>query len=160
MVNPTNVSAWLFAAAGGFHLLIGVLTVGYLVVGGNVKALYFTERSDTGAFGKSPAEMVRDEPGVATYRHMFIVTLAAFLVAVGTLEAAVAWFALRDGAAWSLPVLTAVAVALAAGWTAVVAAYVAKGAALGLGDVPPFMWVPAVLHVPAIAMGWWGRLGG
>jgi hypothetical protein len=155
-LSPLGTSAALFVAAGAFQLLIAILTAGFLVSGGGGNALLFTARSDEGAFGKPPRELVQAEPGVDTYRHLVWTLLAGFLAAVGLLEMAVAWFALRSGSAWAAATLSAVAVVLALAWVAILAVYVAKGARVTLGDVPPFMWVPAFLHVPAVALAWWG----
>jgi len=146
----------LFLAAGAFQVLICVLTAAFVLSGGGGNALFFTERSDTGAYGKPPAEIVASEPGVDTYRHVVWLTWAAFLGAVGVMEAAVAWFGLREGASWALAVLAVEAVLLAVFWAAIIGIYLGKGAAVSLGDVPPLMWLTMALHAPALVLAWRG----
>ncbi len=159
-LNPLTASALLFGAAGVFQALIGTATAIYVAAGGAGRALFFTERSDAGAFGQSPAELIAHAPGIDTYRHVVWLALGGLLLGVGLLEAAVAWWGIRAGALWSLVTLTAVAAVMATFWVAILGVYVRHGAAVSLGDVPPFMWVTALLHVLAIVLGWWGILGG
>jgi hypothetical protein len=154
--SPLGASALAFLAAGGFQVFIGLATSVFVATGGRGRALFFTARSDTGAFGASPADMVGRQPGLDAYRRMFWTTLACFLLATGLLEVVVAWFGVRHGELWALVALTGVAVLMGTFWAVVVAWYVRLGARLTLADVPPFMWLPVVLHVVAVGVGWWG----
>jgi hypothetical protein len=77
-------------------------------------------------------------------------------VAAGILVVAMAVFALRDGERWALVSLALAGVAVLPFWVLVFRPYVAAGAALSLADLPPFMWVPAALLVPASLLGWIG----
>lgn len=125
--SPLGIGVALFIAAGAFQVLICVLTSGFLITGGGGNALFFTERSDTGAYGKPPAEILRNEPGVDTYRHAVWLSWAAFLGAVGLMEISIAWFGLREEYWWALGVLAVVAVLLALFWVAIITIYTGKG---------------------------------
>jgi hypothetical protein len=63
---------------------------------------------------------------------------------------------LRAGERWALVALTLAGVAVLPFWMLIFRPYVAAGAPLALGDVPPFMWVPAALLIPAAVLGWIG----
>jgi len=41
-------------------------------------------------------------------------------------------------------------------WLAALRPYFRPGVNLTFGDVPPFMWVPAALLLPAVILGWIG----
>jgi hypothetical protein len=108
------------------------------------------------AYGSSPADIMAREPAVRGYRDSMWFIVAGLLVAVGILQGTVTWFGLRNGAPWALPVLVLVGVALVAYWVLALWPYVRANAPLTLGDLPPFIWVPALLLVPATVCSWLG----
>lgn len=153
-VSPLGLSVALFLAAAALQVAIGAATVAYHAARGFGGTLYFTPRSDAAVLGEPPEALLARAPGLRTVRDLIWVTIAGFLAAVGVLEAALAWFALREGAAWALGALAVEGVVLAAAAALVVRTYRRHGAPLG-GHVPPFLWATAGLRAPAIALGAW-----
>lgn len=151
-----GVGVSLFLATAAFHFLIGVATPIAIRTIATDSTLAVSNRSDAKAYGKSPEEMIANEPALRSFRDVVWTILAGLLVGAALLEAAVTWFALRDGQAWALPTLAVEGVLLIAFWVIALWPYVKAGAPLTLADLPPFMWVPAVLLVPATVCAWLG----
>jgi hypothetical protein len=157
--SPLGVGVGLFLASAAFHFLIGVLTPVGIRLWSNDDILIASKRSDTKAFGTSPPEMIAKEPAIATYRNVMWTIVAGFLVALAVVEGAVAWFGLRAGAPWALVALAAEGIVLVAFWILAFGPYFAARAPLTLADLPPFMWVPGLLLVPAAILSWIGLRG-
>jgi hypothetical protein len=117
--------------------------------------LFISPRADTVLFGAAPIELLTD-PVLSRLRSLLLIALGGILVAAGILVLAMALFALRDGQRWAVIALAIAGVAVLPFWVLVFRPYVAAGASLSLGDIPPFMWVPATLLVPAAVLGWIG----
>lgn len=45
-------------------------------------------------------------------------------------------------------------------WYLVFRPYLRADISLSIGDMPPFIWVPTVLFVPAVVLGWIGLRSG
>lgn len=110
-------------------------------------------RTDAQAFGADPATVLAD-PRLRKLRAITIAMLCGCMFAAGVLVCALAWFGLAARAAWAMSTLTVVAVGVLPFWWHVLRPYRAARATVGLGDLPPFMWVPVALDVPAIVLGW------
>lgn len=149
-----GVSVMLFLAASLFRLFIGVATPIALRTFAGDSTLFVSERSDTAAYGKSPSTWVAEDPALRPYRNALWTLLAGFLSAAAIVEAGVAWFGLREGHAWALWVLAVEGVVMILYWLLSLGHHFAARAPLTLADIPPFMWVPAMLLVPAVACGW------
>lgn len=158
--SKTGIAVVLFLIAGGMHLLIGALTPLGLRLAKPGDTLIVSERSDSAAYGRSTGAWMEAEPELRTYRNVMLHLLAGLLLVAGVLEVAVAWYGLREGQAWALPVLTFVGIATLAYWTVALLPYVGARAPLTLGDLPPFMWVPSLAYPPAIVLAWWARWAG
>jgi len=90
---------------------------------------------------------------VAKLRTLLLTVVAGFLVLAGILSLAVAWFGLRDGQTWALVTLSvADGLALAFWWLAL-KPYFSLRPAIGISDLPPFIWIPTALIIPAIVLG-------
>jgi hypothetical protein len=100
--------------------------------------------------------MVAQQPALETYRNVMWTIAAGLLAAASLLQGAIAWFALRPGQTWALPALTLVGLVLVAFWGLALWPYGAARAPLTLADLPPFMWIPAALLVPATVCSWIG----
>lgn len=154
-----GVGVSLFLATAAFHLFIGVATPIAIRAISSDSTLIVTNRSDTKTYGKSPNEIIANEPAVRTFRNVVWTIIAGLLVGAAVVEAAVTWFGLRTGQAWALPTLAIEGVLLILFWFVALWPYVKAGAPLTLGDIPPFMWVPALLLLPATVFSWLGLRG-
>lgn len=79
--------------------------------------------------------------------------MAGLLVALGAAVMGIAWFSVRQGEAWGLWSLVGVGALALPFWVLITGKYVAAGAPLGLGDIPPFMWVTTLLWAVASVFG-------
>ena len=82
--------------------------------------------------------------------------LAGMLVFSGCIEIGIAWFGLRSGQTWALLTLAIAGIAQIPFWYFVFKPYLNASIHLGLSDIPPFIWIPGVLLLPAIILGWIG----
>ncbi|MGI0150240.1 MAG: hypothetical protein ACREDF_12010 [Thermoplasmata archaeon] len=154
--SPLGIAAVLFLLAGGFHLLIGVMTPLAIRYFPNDPTLFVSERSDTKTFGESPQEKFAADPAWRIYRNFVLEILAGLLVALGLLEMMVAWVGVRNGQTWAVGILTATTLLLVLYWVLAFQPYVRAGAPLTLADLPPFIWFPTALELPAVVLAWIG----
>ncbi len=76
---------------------------------------------------------------------------------LGVLGISVAWFGLRKGQRWALGAMIVSELAMWPYWAMMISQYTSAGVQVALiGDVQPFVIVPAVLTVPGIAFSWVG----
>ena len=104
----------------------------------------FHQRHDAALFGSEPIA----EPDAIRIRVHGIMLwdwLSGTLVSAALLELAVVWFGLVRGEAWAYVALGLANIALAPYYAPIVGRYVRAGARLRLFEVPPLMWVPAIL---------------
>lgn len=150
----------IFGLVGLFLLLIGVLTAILTDRGIGPSIVFVSPRTDQALFGAAPEEVLSSNPDLVTFRFVVLRTLAGLLVATGLLTAGVAWFGMSDGGPWALTLLTVVGLAVIPFWWIALGPYREAGIRLGLGDIPPFMWVPALVMPAASLLGWFGYLRG
>jgi hypothetical protein len=153
--SPLGLSTILFFMYGLVYVLIGALTPVMHDSAIGRTMLFISPRADTALFGSAPAELIND-PALSRLRSLLLIALGGILVAAGVLVIATALFALREGDRWALFALALAGLAVLPFWVLVFRPYVAAGAPLSLGDLPPFMWVPAALLIPASVLGWIG----
>ncbi|HEU5317910.1 MAG TPA: hypothetical protein VFX49_17495 [Chloroflexota bacterium] len=154
--SPLGVSVVLFLVYGAIYLLIGGAWPLAHRLGADRAYLIISERTDAAVFGPSPAEILRTNHQLDQLRTILFAMMCGLMVAAGTLIATVAWFGLRRGQPWALAALVLAGVAVLPYWWIVFRPYTQVGAPIGLGDLPPFMWVPAALLGPAALVGWVG----
>jgi hypothetical protein len=153
--SPLGLSTILFALYGLVYVVIGALTPLLHDRGMGPTMLFISPRADTELFGAAPIELLRD-PVLSRLRSLLITALGGMLVAAGILVLATTLFALREGERWAVVALALAGVAVLPFWLLVFRPYLAADVPLALGDLPPFMWVPAALLVPAAVLGWIG----
>ncbi len=154
--SPLGFSVVLFILSGVLWVVIGVLTPLMLNAKIGGQALIITSRTDAVVFGGSPADLLQASPALAQLRTILLTIIGGLLVAAGSLFVALAWFGVRQGQTWALGSLTLAGIVVLPFWLLVLWPYFQKGAPIALIDVPPFMWVPAALLIPAAVMGWIG----
>ena len=153
--TPLGASTALFVLYGAVWLLIGVLAPFLHDSAAGRTMLFLSPRTDTALFGGDPASLLAD-PALARLRSLLMIALGGMLTVSGILVIAVALFALRAGHGWALATLALVGVVVLPYWLLVFRPYASAGIALSLGDIPPFMWVPTALLLPAVILGWIG----
>ena len=158
--SKAGIAVVLFLVAGGVHLLIGALTPFVLRMMKPDSTLILSERSDSATYDRSTGEWMSAEPALRTYRNVVFHIVAGLLVAAGIMEILLAWFGVRAGMTWALAALTFVGGATILFWLVALMPYFEAGAPVGLGDLPPFIWIPSVAYPPAILLAWWARVSG
>lgn len=154
-MSALTVGVVLFLINGIVYVVIGVLAP-LLLNSETDQILIVSPRSDAVVFGRKPADLLRADPQLAQLRTILMSVIAGLLVTAGILIIGVTWFALREGQPWALAVLAIAGLAVLPFWILVFRPYLAAGAPLALGDLPPFMWIPSALIVPAIVASWIG----
>lgn len=146
----------LFMLYGLVYVVIGALTPLMHNTSFGREMLVISPGADAALFGARPSELLRDNAQLSQLRSILLQIIGGLLVTGGVLIIGVAHFALRAGATWALAVLAIAGLVVLPFWVIVFRPYATAGIALGLGDLPPFMWVPAALLLPAIAFSWSG----
>lgn len=153
--SPLGLSVISFLVIGALWILVGILSVP-LHKKANPDYLFVSRPADTSFFGADPSGLAPPGSPLAKFRTMLITVLAGFLVLGGTLVVSIALVPLRQGQTWALAALVGGVVPGIAFWGLALLPYVRSGVSLGIGDIPPLMWVPAVLILPATILGWIG----
>ncbi len=155
-LSPLGISVALFLLYGGLYVLIGVLAPLLLNRGIGPAILIVSSRTDSIVFGRSPSEILRDDPALFQLRTILLRMIGGLLVTAGCFHLALTWFGLRQGQTWALAALAIEGFAALPFWYLALRPYFQQGVNLTLFDVPPFMWVPAALLLPAVVLGWIG----
>jgi hypothetical protein len=151
-MSALNVGVALFVLYGLVYVAIGALTPFMHDTSFGREMLIISARADAALFGGRPSDLLRESPQLSQLRSMLMQVIGGLLVSAGLLIGGVAYFALRVGAPWALALLATAGLAVLPFWMIVFRPYAAAGIALGIADLPPFMWVPAALLFPAIAL--------
>ncbi|HLA98659.1 MAG TPA: hypothetical protein VJL34_09400 [Anaerolineales bacterium] len=155
-LSPLGISVALFIAIGALWLLIGALTVPFHKRGAGAEYIFVSGRTDKAFFGQTPEDLLTSIPALSKLRTMLLTVIAGFLLLAGSLFIFVAWFGLRQGQAWALFSLAGGCLLALLLWALALRPYTVARIPLALGDLPPFMWVPAALILPAVILGWIG----
>ena len=155
-LSPLGISVALFLLHGTLWILIGALTPVMLNTRIGQQGLIITGRTDKVVFGGSPSELLQNDPALAKLRTILLNIIGGLLVAAGVLVFMLTWFALRKGEVWALGALAMAGTVVLPFWLLVLWPYLRVGAPLALFDLPPFMWIPASLLIPATVLGWIG----
>ena len=154
--SALGISVVLFLICGAIYVLIGALTPMMYHRDVGTTVVITSSRADSLLFGSAPPDLLRGNRSLATFRSIAVNIIAGLLVAAGILIIAVAWFGLRGGQAWALGALVIAGMAVLPFWWVAFRPYGSAGIPLWLGDIPPFMTIPAALLVPAAILGWLG----
>ena len=152
-LSPLGVSTALFIAMGVLWILIGALTVPFHNRGTGSEMLFVSHSTDAAYFGTSPSDLLASTPALAKLRTLLLTVIAGFLLLAGSTFVFLAWFGLRQGLAWALATLAIGGVLAIAWWALALLPYFRSGIRVTIGDLPPFMWIPAFLILPAIVLG-------
>lgn len=155
-LSPLGLSVILFLLYGVVYLLIGSLT--FFLADSNVgkPMIIMSPRTDEKLFGEKPEKLLAENPSLKTTRSIIVNMLAGMLIACGILVLGITWFGIKSGDKWALILMTIIGIAVLPSWWAAVKPYSDAGIKLTLSDIPPFIWVPAALYLPATILGWIG----
>jgi len=115
-----------------------------------------SQAADSAYFGASPDGQLASDPALSKLRSLLLTVIAGFLLLAGFLLVSFAWFGPRAGATWALVSLGLAGIVAIGFWALSRWPCVRSGVALTLCDLPPFIWIPTALILPAIVLGWIG----
>lgn len=154
-VTPLGVSVILFIVIGALWLFVGILTVP-LHKRAAPAYLFISPATDAAFYGAPSAQLAPADSPLAKFRTMMLTILSGFFVLGGIFVVSLAWFGLKQGYPWALAALATAVIVAVAFWILAIFPYFSAGIQVGIGDMPPFIWVPAALILPAIFLGWLG----
>lgn len=154
--SSLGISVILFLFYGLFYVLIGSLTPIFMDARIGKPGIIISYQTDVKLFSGEPEKILDTNSDLVKTRRIILNMLAAMLVACGILIIGVTWFGLKTGNLWSLILLAIVGIVVLPFWWLVFKPYLDAGIKITLADVPPFIWVPGSLFLPAIIFGWIG----
>lgn len=120
------------------------------------RTLFLSPGPDTALFGAPAADLLRDDRVLAQLRSLLYLVIAGLMIGLGITELSLTWFGLHEGQRWALVALAVSGLAMLPFWALAFRPYLAAGVPLGLFEIPPWIWVPSALPVPAAVLGWIG----
>ena len=154
--SALGISVMLFMIYGAFYMLIGILTPIFMDASIGKPGIIISYRTDRALFGDEPVHIMKENKPLEQLRKILLPMLAAMLVVSGLSIFSIAFWGLRAGQFWSIIVLTLVGLVVLPYWWLVFKPYLETSIKITLADAPPFIWVPAMLYLPAIILGWIG----
>jgi hypothetical protein len=154
--SPLGISVALFLAIGALWIVIGALTVPLHDSSIGNKTIFVSQSTDSAYFGVPPSELLNSNAAIPKLRTLLLTVIAGFLLLSGSVFIFVAWFGIKTAQPWALSTLgigSGLAIFM---WVLALRPYFSAGIPITLGDLPPFMWIPAVLILPATILGWIG----
>lgn len=156
--SALGISVSLFLIIGFSWILIGARIVPMHNRGAGSTINFVSSSPDTAYFGGSPSELLASDLALSRLRTLLLTVIAGFLMISGVAFSSMAWFGLRAGELWVL-ISLGLAVVIAIGFRGLtLSRYPRSGVPLRIGDLPPFIWIPAALILPAVGLGWIGPL--
>jgi hypothetical protein len=155
-LSPLGIAVILFILYGVIYILVGALWPFLRDTEMARELLIVSDRTDSLLFGQPPTELLMSDPALNQLRTILLDMLSGLLLLAGLFHVAITWFGLRQGQVWALAVLAIGGVVVLPFWFLALRPYVKSGITLTLEDIPPFMWVPASLLLPATVLGWIG----
>ena len=158
--SPLGVSVALFLLINAAYLVMGLLApIAFRLFGPELSdkfGLVFSPRTDTAVFGRSAAEIAREQPAAQVIKVSVYDMLSGLYLAVAILHFPIVWLGLRQGQAWSLWTLTAADLAIVLLFALAVHHYSAHLVQLRITDLFPYVLVPAFILPFAAVLGWIG----
>ncbi len=155
-LSPLGISVILFLLLGVMHIVIGILTPMFVRPDRLTSNILLTStRTDTALLGASPEALVARDRPLGLVRMVTTNWLAAYMLGLGILQVALAWFGLRAGQSWALWGLTLAGLAMVPAIGISIAPFSRVGAMPGLGEMPPFITALVLIPIAAV-LGWIG----
>ena len=151
-----TASAAIFMVWGALMALAGGLGAGAVAAFMGERFIFMSSRADAMLFGRPVAQLYAADPALRQTVEIYMTMLSAALGAMGIAVTSLAWFGLRRGSRGALVGLSLTPVPFVAWFLAVAMRYHAAGADVGFADVPPFVWLGAVVGLAGGLLGWKG----
>jgi hypothetical protein len=142
------IVGFLFGVLGVVGSFIGPLTMAK-----DTRFLYMSNKADVVRYGEEPAELMKKDPVLKSYRDTMFSVMGGLFAPIGMLMLGVAWFGLRRGESWALWVLGAAWLVAMPGHIMLLMPYFKIDAPIFM-SLPPYWTVPTALTVPGLIMGW------
>lgn len=146
----------MFLISGVLHLIIGVLTPVMIDSAVGRSVFFISNRTDTELLGKNPSTLLEQNKELALVRKMLAGVMGGWLAVIGVFIITVAWFGLRRQQQWALVTLFITGALLIPFWLITFKPYFNAGISIRFIDLPPILWIPAILLIPATILGWIG----
>jgi hypothetical protein len=154
--SSLGISVILFLLYGLIYIVIGSLEPFMSQTSIGKTMIVISPRTDEKLFGDKPEKILAENNLMANLRKIIFNMLAAMLLVSGILIISIAWFGLKTGNIWALIVLSVAGIIVLPFWWLVFKPYFDAGIKITITDLPPFIWLPALLYLPAIILGWKG----
>ena len=155
-LSPLGISVVLFLISGIVHILIGTLTPIMVNSEFGRRILIISNRTDTELFGTEPSELLQKNPELAKFRTLFFSNAGGSLIVIGIFILSMAWFGLRQHEFWAFLTLTITSIIVIPFWYLTFQPYLQAGISINFSDLPPIFWIPTLVLIPAIVLGWVG----
>ena len=154
--SPLGISVSMFLLSGFLHVLIGGLTPFLFNSDFGRKILFFSNRTDAEYFGTEPEALLAKNQDLVRMRRILPGFCGAALLALGIFIMSLSWFALGRGQPWALWTLGVCGLVTFMGWCLSLWPYHQAGIRFALADLPPLFWIPGLLLLPSLLLGWMG----
>ena len=155
-MSPLGFSVMLFLLHGILYIAIGFLTPIFWNRTTEQSGLIISYRTDKRFFGDEPQKIFQENTSVYKMAQVTLAMLAGMLFIAGIYIVSVTWFGLKAGLPWAYYTLAVAGIAGLPFWWLVFRPYFNAGITITLADAPPFIWVPSLLYLPAVILGWIG----
>jgi hypothetical protein len=151
--SPLGASVAMYLVIGLLWFFIGLLTAPLLDrdTGGTI--LFVSERTDKAYFGGEPRLLMQSDPALAKLKIMLLTVIAGFLLLSGLVFISLAWFGVRERQLWAVLTLGIAGTVAVIFWGIALLPYSQAKIPLTLADLPPFIWLPTLLIIPATVLG-------
>ena len=153
---PLRVSVAIFLAWGGILAAGGGAGAGLTATVMHRRFVFMSGRTDAGFLGASIAQLYAADPALEKTVAIYMTMMSAVLGAVGIATMSLAWFGLRRRSHGALAGLVLMPVPIVVWFLVVLGRYQADGVHVQFRDVPPFVWVGAVVAIVGGVFGWQG----
>ena len=153
---PLRVSVAIFLGWGGILAVAGGAGAGLTASVMHRRFVFMSGRTDAGFLGASIAQLYAADPALEKTVAIYMTMMSAVLGAMGIAMMSLAWFGLRRRSKGALAGLVLMPVPIVAWFLVVLGRYRAHGVSVQFGDVPPFVWVGAIVAIVGAVFGWQG----
>lgn len=156
-LSPLGASVALFLLYGAvLSLALGIQWTIIMHTGSSKQALLTSQRTDTAAFGQSPADIYKNDPILFMVDRSETDFRDGLAFCFGITVMALAWFGLRRNQRWSLWALTLSGLSIIPYAVLFMEPVLHSDAPWGLMDPPPVLTFQVLVVPIAIVLGWIG----
>lgn len=149
-----RASVAIFLGWGVMMALGGGLGAGIVARVMRERFIFMSSPADAVFFGRPIQELYATDPALRDAAGIYMTMISAVLGAMGIAVATAAWCGLRRRSRAALVGLTITPAPIVAWFLIVRSSYVARDATITLRDVPPFVWLAALVAIVGGTLGW------